>query len=216
MVTADLVPIAVVIAASPFPVIPAILLVLTPRATANAGAFLGGWATGILAGTAAFIALAAVVEGFDEPPTWASWARVALGAALVVLGVRQWLSRGDTGEAPAWMRSLDESTPGSAARLGVLLSAANPKILLLTAAAGLTIADAGLSPSAVALTVLLFALAGSVTVALPLLLYVVLGERATVPLRRVEEWLEAHNATVMAVVIVAIGAVLLAKGIGGL
>ncbi len=108
---ADLLPLAVGIAASPFPVIPAILLLLTPRATANAGAFLGGWAAGILTATTAFVLLEAVIEKFDEPPTWLSWVRVGLGAALVVLGVRQWLSRREEQPAPAWMQSLESATP---------------------------------------------------------------------------------------------------------
>lgn len=214
--TADLAPLAAAIAASPFPVIPVILLLLTPRAAANGVGFVAGWAAGILVGTAAFVALAAVVDGFDEPPTWVSWTRVALGAALVVLGVRQWLARAEEGDAPGWMRSLDDSTPGSAARLGVLLSAANPKILLLTAAAGLTIADAGLTGFATALTVVVFTLAGSVTVVLPVVTYLVLGERARGPLLRAEGWLVRHNATIMAVVVLVIGVVLVVNGVIGL
>ena len=209
--TADLLPLALAIAASPFPVVPAILLSLTPRATANGAAFLAGWAAGILAGTALFVGLAAVVEGVEETPEWVSWARVLLGAGLVVVGLRQWLSRGEAPEAPAWVTSIDAATPVTAARLALLLSAANPKILVLSAAAGLTIADAAAAPAWAALAVL-----GSVSVALPLLAHVVLGERANAPLLRAKDWLTRHNATIMAVVILVIGVVLLAKGMGGL
>lgn len=213
---ADLVPLAVGIAASPFPVIPVILLLLTPRATATAGAFLAGWAAGILVGTTAFVLLEAVVEKLDEPPTWLSWTRVALGAALLVLGVRQWLSRHDDQPAPAWMASLESATPGSAGRLGVLLSLANPKILLFSAAAGMTIGAGASSRSETVLAVVLFAIAGSVTVALPFVAHVVFGERATGPLRRASTWLADNNATVMAVVLLVIGALVLVKGLGGL
>ena len=214
--TADLLPLALAIAASPFPVVPAILLSLTPRATANGAAFLAGWAAGILAGTALFVGLAAVVEGVEETPEWVSWARVLLGAGLVVVGLRQWLSRGEAPEAPAWVTSIDAATPVTAARLALLLSAANPKILVLSAAAGLTIADAAAAPAWAALAVVAFALLGSVSVALPLLAHVVLGERANAPLLRAKEWLTRHNATIMAVVILVIGVVLLAKGMVGL
>ena len=213
---ADLLPLALGIAASPFPVIPVILLLLTPRATANAGAFLGGWAAGILTGTAAFVLLEAVVEKFDEPPTWLAWVRIVLGAALLVLGVRQWLTRHDERPAPAWMESLAAATPRSAARLGVLLSLANPKILLFCAAAGMTIGVATASPAGAVLAVVLFALAGSVTVALPLVAHLVLGERATAPLRRASTWLTDNNAAVMAVVLLAVGGLVLSKGISGL
>jgi threonine/homoserine/homoserine lactone efflux protein len=214
--TGDLVPLAVGILASPFPVIPVILLLLTPRATVNAGAFLGGWAAGVLGGTAVFLGLANVIEGFEETPTWVSWARVLLGGALVVVGVRQFLSRNESKEAPGWMRALDDATPASAARLGALLSGANPKILLLTAAAGLTIAAADLTPVATAVTVVGFALLGSLSVALPIVVHLVLGERAQPPLLRAKEWLTAHNATIMAVVVLIIGGLLLSNGISAL
>jgi threonine/homoserine/homoserine lactone efflux protein len=215
-VTSDLVPLAIGILASPFPVIPAILLLLTPHATANAGAFLAGWTTGVLAGTAVFVGLANVIEGFEETPTWVSWARVLLGGVLVVVGVRQFLSRDESKEAPGWMRALGDATPASAARLGALLSGANPKILLLCAAAGLTIASADLTSTATVVAVLVFALVGSLSVALPLVVHLVLGERAQAPLLRAKEWLTVHNATIMAVVVLVIGGLLLSKGISSL
>jgi threonine/homoserine/homoserine lactone efflux protein len=215
-VTSDLVPLVVGILASPFPVIPVILLLLTPRASANAGAFLAGWAVGVLAGTAVFVGLANVIEGFEETPTWVSWARVLLGGALVIVGVRQFLGRHESKEAPGWMRALDEANPASALRLGALLSGANPKILLLCAAAGLTIAAADLTSTATVVTVLVFALVGSLSVALPLVIHLVLGERAQAPLLRAKEWLTAHNATIMAVVVLVIGGLLLSTGISGL
>ena len=212
----DVLPLAVAIAASPFPVIPAILLILTARLVVTAGSFLAGWWGGIVAGTTASVALSSVVEGFDEPPTWVSWVRIALGAALVVRGVRQWLTRSDEREQPAWMRSLATSTPGAAARLGVLLSAVNPKILLLSVAAGLSIAAADAGPGSTAGTVVLFALLGSVSVAVPLLAHVTLGERARRPLERSRDWLVAHHASVMALVMVVIGGLLLANGLDGI
>jgi threonine/homoserine/homoserine lactone efflux protein len=215
-VLGDLVGPAIGIAASPFPVIPAILLLLTPRATANAGSFLAGWATGILTATVGFTMLEAVVELADEPPGWVSWVRVGLGAALVVLGARQWVTRRAERPAPAWMQSLEAATPASAARLGLVLSLANPKILLFCAAAGLTIGASEASGARAVGVCVLFALAASVSVAVPLLAHVVFGERATAPLRRANDWLTEHNASVMAVVLVVIGALVVAKGLGGL
>ena len=212
----DLVGPAIGIAASPFPVIPAILLLLTPRATANATSFLLGWAGGILAATTLFVLLESVIELAEGTPTWVSWARVALGGALVVLGVRQWLTRHDERPPPGWMQSLGAATPRSAARLGLLLSMANPKIVLFCAAAGLGIGASAATGVPAAVTVLLFALAASVSVALPLLAHVVLGDRATAPLRRANAWLTEHNATIMAVVLLAIGALVLTKGVTGL
>ena len=145
-----------------------------------------------------------------------SWVRVVLGAALVLLGVRQWLARREEKPAPAWMESLGSATPRSAARLGLLLSLANPKILLFSAAAGMIIGASTTSPGENVVVVLLFTLAGSVTVALPLVAHLALGDRATAPLQRADTWLTDHNATIMAVVLLVIGAMVLVKGVGGL
>ena len=212
----DVLPIALGIAASPFPIIPAILLLFTPRARATSSSFLLGWVVGILVATGTFALLAEVLDTRDQPATWASWARILLGAVLVVLGVRQWLGRRAKESAPQWMQSLADATPGAALRLGLVLSAANPKILLLAAAGGLAIGSSDLAAGGVVLAVALFTVVASSTVAIPVLLYLVLGERILGPLGVVRDWLQANNAAVMAVVIVVIGVLLLVKGLGGL
>ena len=211
-VLGEILPIALAIAASPFPIIPAILLLFTARPRATGLAFLAGWFLGVLAATVAFVAVAAVVEVGDETPAWASWARLVLGLALVVLGLSRWRSRREQTESPAWMAALSDATPGPAVRLGLLLSAANPKIVLLAAAAGIAIGSAELTASEAAVSVGVVAVVGSLTVALPVLLYVLLGDRMLAPLARARSWLELHNAAVMAVVITVIGALLALKG----
>jgi threonine/homoserine/homoserine lactone efflux protein len=138
-----------------------------------------------------------------------------IGAALLALGVQRWLSRGRQQEAPAWMQSIDRLTPSTALRLGLLLSAANPKVLLLTAAAGLSIGAADLTATETVITTAVFTVVASTTVALPVLLYLIAGERILRPLGRVRSWLQDNNAAVMAVVILVIGALLLVKGLQG-
>jgi len=215
-VIAEVLPPAIGIAASPFPIIPVILLLFTARPLAASGAFLGGWVLGIGVATAVFIGLANLVEAFDESPTWAPWTRIVIGVVLLVLGVRQWLGRHDSDEPPAWMRSIEGSTPAEASRLGLLLSAANPKIVLLAAAAGLAIGAADLPTSGTVAAGALFTGVASCTVAVPVLLFALVGERVLRPLASMRDWLQANNATVMALVILVIGALLIAKGISGL
>jgi Sap, sulfolipid-1-addressing protein len=86
-VLGEVTPHALAIALSPFGVIVAILLLFTPRTRAAAGAFLAGWAVGIAVVAGVCVALASVVELSDEPPSWASWARLALGVVLLLVGV---------------------------------------------------------------------------------------------------------------------------------
>jgi len=215
-VIAEVMLLGLAVAASPFPIIPAILLLFTPRARATSLGFLAGWVIGIVVGTGLFIALATAIEKLDEPPTWASWTRMVLGVLLLVLGVLRWRNRRAQQEIPAWMQSIDGTTPAKALRLGVLLSAANPKVLLLAGAAGLAIGSAQLTTAGIVLATAAFTVVASSTVALPVLLYAVVGDRILVPLAGLRTWLQENNAAVMSVVITVIGAVLLVKGIGGL
>lgn len=215
-VLGEIVPLALAIAASPFPIIPAILLLFTARPRASGLSFLAGWFLGVLLATTVFVALAGVVEVGDETPAWASWARLLLGTALLVLGLSRWRSRHERTETPAWMASLDGATPASALRLGLLLSAANPKILILAAAAGIAIGSAGLPGADVVGAIAVVTVIGSLSVALPVVLYLLGGERVLEPLGRARGWLERNNAAVMAVVITVIGVLLALKGYQGL
>ena len=215
-VIAEIIPLGLAVALSPFPVIPAILLLFTSRPRAAGGAFLAGWVCGVAVGTLAFVLLTEVIELADEPPTWASWTRIVLGWLLIAVGLRQVLSRSESSETPKWMSSIDGLAPSGAMRLGIVLSLANPKVLLLAAAAGLAIGSAELSLGGDLGAAAAFIAIASVTVALPVVLFVVLGERVLGPLGHVRDWLERHNATVMAVVIFVIGALLIVKGFRGL
>ena len=99
------------VAVSPVPVIAYILMLLAPRAGPPAR----------LSGSAGRSA--------------SSVTKLVLGLLLLLVAVRQWRSRphGDEPAAlPSWMSAIDRVTPAKAAGLGVLLSAVNPKNLLLS------------------------------------------------------------------------------------
>lgn len=213
---AEVVPLALAIAASPFTIIPAILLLLTPRAAAAGILFLVGWLLSLAATAAAFTLLAAVVELAEGTPTWAAWGRVALGIALAVVGIHRWVKRRVPAPPPAWMSSLTDVTPQKAFVLALLLAVANPKVLLLTAAAGLSIGAADLTAGQAAAAIGAFTVVAALSVTVPVALYLVLGEPMLPPLSRARDWLERNNATIMAVVFVLIGGALAAKGLAGI
>ena len=214
--TADVVPLAIAIAASPFTIIPAILLLFTARAKATSLAFLAAWVLALAVGVTAFVLLASAIEGFEETPTWLAWTRIVLGGVLIVLGIRQWLGRRTPKPTPAWMQRIESATPRRALRLAVVLAYANPKVLLLTAAAGLSIGAAELDSGRTAFAIAVFTAVAAISVAVPVLLYAVLGERMLGPLTRMRDWLERNNAVVMSIVMVVIGVMVLVEGIGGL
>lgn len=214
-VLGEVAPLALGIALSPFPLVPAILLLFTPRPRTTAAAFLAGWVAGIFVVTSVFVVLAAVIEAHEETPTWASWTKVGLGVILLLLAARQWRPGTDKG-TPAWMQTLTDATPAKALRLGLLLSAANPKAVLLSAAAGLTIGSAELEPAPTTAALAVFTAIATLTVALPLLLHIAAGERILGPLGRARTWLETHNSTVTALILALIGILLITDGAAGL
>jgi hypothetical protein len=90
-----MVALALIIAASPLSVIPAVLVLHTPRPKLAGLAFLAGRAVGLPALTVVFVGLSDLLGGgLDKPPSWASWLRIALGAPLIVVGVWPEMTQG--------------------------------------------------------------------------------------------------------------------------
>jgi threonine/homoserine/homoserine lactone efflux protein len=207
---------AVAITLSPFAVIPAIVLLLTARPRATAGAFLAGWALGVATVTAVAVVAADLIDGSGASPRWVAWARVALGLALLGLGIGRWRARGDAAGTPAWLQGVQSATPARAFVLGVMLSAANPKVLMLALAGGLAIGSTFEAAPPELLGVLAFTAVSSISVGLPLLAFLALRDRAMGVLTRLRAWLEANAGAVMAVVLIVLGAALLASGVAKL
>jgi MFS family permease len=219
-VIGDLLPLALGVAISPVPVIAVILMLLAPRAGAASRGFLAGWVTGIVAGLVVF-ALLAAFAGMDSggPQSWAAVLRLLLGLLLLLLAARQWRSRPRPGEPvdlPGWLRAIDRVTTLAAVGLGLLLSAVNPKNLVLLAGAGADLGGAGLPAwSAIVVGVVFVVLAAS-TVLLPVTAYAVAADRIRARLDSLRGWLTDNNSTIMTVLLVVMGGVLIGKGIGGL
>jgi hypothetical protein len=91
----------------------------------------------------------------------------------------------------------------------------NPKNLALTLAAAATIAQAGLDGGQSAIAVAVFVVLGSVTVAGPVLAYLVAPARAGSALESIKAFMSAHNAVIMMVVLLVLGAKLIGAGLAG-
>ncbi|MET0526498.1 MAG: GAP family protein [Nocardioides sp.] len=220
-VIGDLLPVALGVAVSPVPIIAVILMLLAPHAKAASVAFLVGWVLGITIVVGLVVLLMGPVDGSDssDPATWTSVLKIVLGAALVLLGGKEWRSRprGDeTAELPTWMSAIDSVTPVKALGLGALLSGANPKNLALCLSAGLTIGSAGLSGGDEVAAAVVFVVIASSTVAVPVLGYLAAQHRLAQPLDELKEWLTANNAAVMSVLLLVIGVTIAGKGLAGL
>ncbi|WP_433037889.1 GAP family protein [Actinomycetospora sp. CA-053990] len=213
-------PLALGVALSPIPIIAVVLMLATPRGGVNGSSFLLGWLVGLSAVGTIVLLLSGGSGGSDGsgPATWVGVVSVLLGVALIVLAGLQWRRRprGGTAALPGWMASIDRFSPVKSAGLGLALSAANPKNLLITVGAAAAIAQAGVSPGGQAVALGLFVLLGTLGPGVPLAIYVGLGARSQRILERLRGWMAVHNTAIMCVLLVVIGLKLVGDGISAL
>jgi Sap, sulfolipid-1-addressing protein len=215
-VIGEVLPLALGVAVSPIPIIAAILMLFSARAASTSTGFLIGWVLGIVVATAVFTALAGTLQTGGGPSATASWIKIGLGAALVLVGIRQWRNRGGEHDTPKWMAAVDDFTFPKALGLGFLLSAVNPKNLIMAAGAGVTIGSGAVGVGGDVAAVAVFTVIASSTVAVPVIAYLVAAQRMRGPLESLKKWLQDNNATVMATLVLVIGVVLVGKGVSGL
>jgi threonine/homoserine/homoserine lactone efflux protein len=217
----DVLTYAVGVAISPIPIIATILMLLAPKAGAASVGFMIGWVVGIALAATVFTVIASTsgLSGSSEPSKASGWIKLVLGVLLLLLAARQWKSRpkpGETAALPKWMSAIDSFTFGRASALGFGLAAVNPKNLLMCVAAGTAIGSAGLTHSQDVVVVAVFTVLAACTVAVPVIAYAVARERMAPVLADLKVWLEAHNAAVMAVLLLVLGVALVGKGIAGI
>ncbi len=218
---AAILPLAVGIILSPLPVVAVILMLFSPRARANGLAFLAGWAAGLAAVGALTLLLASTqdVEQGGTPARWTLALKLLLGAGLLFLAYRSFEKRPREGEQtslPGWMRAVDAFTAPRALGLAALLSGVNPKNLLLTVSAMTGVALAGLPAGQSVVLLVVFVLASSLGVAVPVAYALLGGESARATLDGWKTWLVAHNAVVMAVVLLVLGVKIFFEALAGL
>jgi hypothetical protein len=218
---AGVLPIAVGIIVVPLPIAAVIVILFSPRATANGLAFLGGWVAGLTAvgGLTLLIADGSRVADEAGAARWASAIKLLLGVGLLFLAYRSFEKRPRTGEepeAPPWMSALESCTSAKAVRLGLLLSAANPKNLLLVVSAMTGVAVAGLPAGQAAGVLAVFVVVSSVGVILPLAYSLLGGEGVRDSLAGWRTWLVANNAVVVAAVLLVLGVLIVFDSLAAL
>jgi Sap, sulfolipid-1-addressing protein len=114
---------------------------------------------------------------------------------------------------PKWMAGIDTFSPVKSFTLALLLAGVNPKNLLLSAGAGAALAQLGPSTSDAVVSLIVYVVLGSITIAGPVIYYLVGGERARTALDSMKEWLALHNAAFMTVLFLIFGVKLIADGL---
>ena len=210
---------AVGVAISPVPIMAVILMLFSARARTNGPMFLAGWALALaLVGCVVyFVSDAGDAATSSTASDTISWGKIAFGVLFLLLAARNWRNRPQPGtepEMPKWMAGIDSLAPGKAFGLGLLLAGLNPKNLLLSIGAAAGLAQLGLSTPDAVVSLIVFVVVGSLTIAGPVVYYLVGGENARVQLDSMKDWLAVHNAAVMTVLFLVFGVDLIAKGIG--
>ena len=199
-------------------IIAVILMLFSPRAKANGAAFLVGW-MGTLAVVSGVVYVVSKQSNAATSTTTSdtiSWGKIVFGVLFLLLAVRTWRNRPAPDvepEMPKWMASVDTLSPAKAFGLAVLMAGVNPKNLILTVAAAAGLAQLGLSTSDAVVSLIVFVVVGSVTIAAPVGYYFLGGARARAGLDSLKDWLAMHNAPVTIVLFIIFGVDLIAKGI---
>jgi hypothetical protein len=213
---AELIPLALIIALSPFSIIPGILVLHTPRPRPTSVAFLTGWVLGIAALTAIFVGASDLSNNSDTSPTWTPYVRIAIGVGLIGWGLYRWQTRHRSAHLPRWMTSVTSFGPGRAFGAAIALAVANLKVLFMCAAAGAVIGTAELPAPQTVTAVALFTAIAVSSVTIPVLGALVAGDRLDAPLNRIKTWMEDNHAGLIGTILVVIGLALLYKGIHAL
>ncbi|MGZ5561074.1 MAG: GAP family protein [Halobacteriota archaeon] len=219
--TGDILPLAIGVVMSPLAIIAVTLMLVSKRAKINSLSFVLGWILGlvIVGGVGLLVAETQDLSPGTGPSLVALVIRLALGVLLLFLAYRQWKKRLKPGQQPTvpkWLLSIDSFTPIQALGLALLLSAVKPKNLILTLAAALDIAQSTLGSVQSVMALVLFVIIASTSVAAPIVIFLVLGEKATWMLEGLKRWFMENNTTVMFVLLLVFGAVLIAEGINGI
>ncbi len=217
----QILPLAVGVALSPLPIIAVILMLVTARARVNGPAFIVGWLVGLAIVGAVVLAIAGPTGASSggQPAVWVSILKLLLGIGSLLIALRQWRGRPrgeDDPPAPKWMGAVEAFTPLKATGAGALLSGLNPKNLLLAVSAAASIAATGVSGGQQVVAYAIFAIIGTIGVAIPVVIYFAMGDRAGPLLEKLKQWMAHNNAVIMAVLMLVIGAKLIGDGLAGL
>lgn len=216
----ELLPAALAIALSPFPVIAIVLLLGSAHGRRNGAAFALGW---VVALSALMAAVVLFMNGTDEADGTSSrlvdWARVAVGALMIALAVKKWRTRPRSPEEvvmPGWIAALETATPQRSLLIGLGLGGVNPKHLALAMSAAASIVDLSAGGDDALFATIVFVVLASSSVLAALAFHTFGGDRATAPLESVKQFMLANNVVIMMVVLLVLGAKILGDGLGAL
>jgi hypothetical protein len=140
-----------------------------------------------------------------------------LGVLLSVLAVRTYFGEDDPdAPPPKWMTALDKASPIALFGIALLLSLIQLRFMLLMMAGINSIVVANLSASQVVISLVILILAVIWPQLLPILIYLIMGQKAQLTLNSMNNWLTRNQRIVNVIVLGLFGIILLADGLSGI
>jgi Sap, sulfolipid-1-addressing protein len=138
---------------------------------------------------------------------------VLLSYASVVHRRPETARRPSTGRSKAALERLQRVHVVTTSVVGLLFGIGGPKRLVLTALASASITASGITGSNEAALIVWYGLLATVLVWLPVLGYLLLGNRAVAMLDAAVEWLARHRRSATVYLLVVVGVALLVNGV---
>lgn len=197
----------VAMALQPLPVLATIVLLSVQRGVRKAWAFfLGEFLVMFTIGAASV----AVQSGTSQQSASKAASYLTLVAGLVLLAIGAWVlaqsRRSAEVKEPSWLAKLDKMEPWPAFLLGLVLPT-----YVIAIAAGAHIVGTHPGTAAAVGAMLLFLVVGTSTVYTPIVLAQVMPERSGPARARLRDWLVHDWRKIAAVLVLVVGALLIAK-----
>jgi hypothetical protein len=198
---------------SPVSIVTVIVLLSMPAGRRRAIAFVVGWLLAI----AAIGVVIVLLQGQDfsshktTPSRAASAVEILAGAVVLLTSARAFrrrAKRAASAETPKWLDHLDQTNWLLAVLVGSFMLTYS-----LTVAAAVEILKANVSTGDAVIALVVFALASIISIAAPIVLALVAPERSAARLAQWRLWLLENARAIGLVLLMVIGALLIARGI---
>ncbi|AIS58769.1 GAP family protein [Listeria ivanovii] len=206
---------AVGILISPFPIVGLILILLSNKARINSIFYTIGWIIGNIA--IFFIGLflmSSAVNSSGDQSMLVKIVLIVLGGLLILLGAHDFMKRPKNGEkaaTPKWFEKMSNIKPGGAMIFAFALSAINPKNMLLSLTAGVSVGALNLAGGQETATIIMFTLIACCSIYIPTIAFLVAGDKLNKVLDSARKWLIQNNSVIMAVLFLFIGLSVISK-----
>lgn len=196
-----------------------LLLLSTTNGLRKAFAYFSGYSLSyLLIGIITLLIGARMQVGASDAKGGGSWTSAIiwtlLGGLFLFFGLRKWRNPPkEDAKPPKWLTSLDQMSAPKIFRVGAMVAAINFKNLAIYLSAVSVLLSSGLIFAKNLLLLVVLVLVFCASVLAPILLYLVLKQRANPILQAFKRGLETHNHTVMLFMLLVFGSFFFLRGI---